>query len=71
MAKRKSKEKAKHQQAASFEQLINPPLDKFKNELQYDVGACLAERKSDEDLREPFDLMIGVGLLRWVRIWKP
>lgn len=58
-----SKPKAKPQQAASFEQLINPPLDKFKDEIQYDAGAWLAEREADENLKKPFDLMITFALV--------
>lgn len=75
MAKRK--QKAKRQQPADdaaplkdvlknpdwYDQLINPSLGTFKSELQYDAGAWLAERESDENLKKPFDLMITFALV--------
>ena len=77
MKRRKAKPKAKPQQAADdakpleevlknpdwFDQLINPPLEKYKNNLQYDMKARLAERESNPSLQEPFDLMIDLAIV--------
>lgn len=46
-----------------FNQLINPPLEKFKNELEYDAKVWLTKRESDEAFKEPFDLMIVFALI--------
>lgn len=46
-----------------FDQLINPSLEKFKGELQYDAKVWLAERESDADLKKPFGLMIAFAIV--------
>lgn len=58
-----SKPKAKRQQPASFDQFINPSLDEFKNDLQYDAKIGLAKRESNENLKKPFDLMIDLAIV--------
>lgn len=71
MKKGKPKAKAKHQQPVDdkeisrrFDQLINPFLEEFKGELQYDdAKAWLAERESDATLKGPFDLMIALAIV--------
>lgn len=46
-----------------FDEFINPSLERFKSELQYDAKSWLIEQESNAALKGPFDLMITFALI--------